>query len=95
MIKEKIENKLLCQAPGNIVSDMDGEKVMLSVKNGKYYNLGEIGGEIWGLLENPTSIDDIVKEMLDTYDVEREQCEKEVLFFIELLLKERLLDIQE
>jgi len=31
---------------GNIVSNMDGEKVMLSIKNGKYYNLGEIGGFI-------------------------------------------------
>ena len=29
---------------------MGGEKVMLSVKNGKYYNLGEIGGEIWELI---------------------------------------------
>ena len=32
---------------GNIVSDMGGEKVMLSIENGKYYNLGEMGGEIW------------------------------------------------
>ena len=37
-------NHLVVQSPGNIVSDMDGEKVMLSVHNGKYYNLGEIGG---------------------------------------------------
>ena len=28
---------------------MDGEKVMLSINNGKYYNLGEIGGDIWEL----------------------------------------------
>ena len=27
---------------------MDGEKVMLSIQNGKYYNLGEIGGEDMG-----------------------------------------------
>ena len=37
------------QVKGNIVSDMDGEKVMLSVDNGKYYNFGEIGGRIWEL----------------------------------------------
>lgn len=34
----------IVQSEGNIVSDMDGEKVMLSIKNGKYYNLGKIGG---------------------------------------------------
>ena len=38
------------QVKGNIVSDMDGEKVMLSVENGKYYNFGDIGegfGNLW------------------------------------------------
>ena len=30
------------QKEGNVVSDMDGEKVMLSIHNGKYYNLGEV-----------------------------------------------------
>ena len=38
------------QVKGNIVSDMGGEKVMLSVNKGKYYNLGEIGGDIWELI---------------------------------------------
>ena len=42
-------NQTLSQVKGNIVSDMGGEKVMLSVNNGKYYNLGEIGGDIWDL----------------------------------------------
>lgn len=37
-------NDYFVQGTGNIVSDMGGEKVMLSVLNGKYYNLGEVGG---------------------------------------------------
>ena len=30
---------MIVQSKGNIVSDMGGEKVMLSVNNGKYYQL--------------------------------------------------------
>ena len=40
MIKNQnisLEN-MIVQSKGNIVSDMDGEKVMLSINNGKYYN---------------------------------------------------------
>ena len=37
---------VIVQSEGFLVSDMDGEKVMLSIDNGKYYNLGEIGGRI-------------------------------------------------
>ena len=43
-VKQISLQDLVVQIPGNIVSDMGGEKVMMSINNGKYYNLGEIGG---------------------------------------------------
>ena len=46
MIKNEtyFSQNLVVQITGNIVSDMGGEKVMISIDNGKYYNFGEIGG---------------------------------------------------
>lgn len=83
------------QKSGNIVSDMDGEKVMLSINNGKYYNLGDIGGEIWELIENPTSIEDLVSTLVATYDVDKNQCKEHVLSFLEMLHKEDLIQTKE
>ena len=51
----------IVQTHGNIVSDMDGEKVMLSIEKGKYYNLGLLGGVIWELIESPITGDELVK----------------------------------
>ena len=51
MYTERISLKCqIVQSEENIVSDMDGEKVMLNVRKGKYYNLGETG-EIWDLIK--------------------------------------------
>ncbi|OLS38424.1 lasso peptide biosynthesis PqqD family chaperone [Bacillus sp. MRMR6] len=83
---------LVVQGKGNIVSDMGGEKVMLSVKNGKYYNLGEIGGDIWGLLESPIKISDVVKALIAVYQVEEMDCQQQVLMFVEHLLEEGLIE---
>src|SRR4051794_3170563 len=83
------------QCPGNLVSDMDGEKVMLSVMNGKYYNLGEIGGEIWDLIEQPNSISQIVENLLSNYQVEKSECEEQVISFLNLLLDQNLVQIKE
>ena len=47
---------IIVQGKDNIVSDMDGEKVILSIQNGKYYNLGNIGGAIWDLINAPISV---------------------------------------
>ncbi|RIX52617.1 lasso peptide biosynthesis PqqD family chaperone [Paenibacillus nanensis] len=77
----------------NIVSDMGGEKVMLSVKNGNYYNLGHIGGQIWDLIAEPISVDELVQKLLLEFEVERAECEQHVFSFLEHLRKEGLLVI--
>jgi hypothetical protein len=80
------------QVKGNICSDMDGDKVMLSVKNGKYYNLGETGGVIWDLLETPIKVRELVKKMRVIYDVNEQECETQVLSFLDKLIGEGLID---
>ena len=80
------------QKEGNVVSDMDGEKVMLSIHNGKYYNLGEIGGVIWGLLEEPKSIEELVNCLTAEYDVCPEECESQVQSFLDMLKREELIN---
>jgi hypothetical protein len=95
MIKNKniSLNHLVTQVKGNIVSDMGGEKVMLSVNKGKYYNLGEIGGDIWDLIEEEIVINQLVETLMSKYDVEQTECEEHVISFLELLLDEGLISI--
>lgn len=88
-------NRIVVQGENNIVSDMGGEKVMLSVSNGKYYNLGEMGGEIWEMIASPIEIEELIINLINQYDVERAQCEEQVLFFLELLYKENLIHLHE
>lgn len=89
------EKHLYSQSPGNIVSDMDGEKVMLSVQKGKYYNLGELGGEIWDLLKEPITIHELVTTLQSQYDVAQTECEEQVTDFINQLLEQGLVKIED
>jgi hypothetical protein len=83
----------ISQADGNVVSDMDGEKVMLSIRNGNYYNLGKLGGDIWDLIKLPTEINNVIDSLLSEYQVEKAVCEEQVLSFIEQLHNEGLIII--
>lgn len=87
-------NDTVSQVDGNMVSDMDGEKVMLSIQNGKYYNLGEIGGEIWECLKEPISINDLILSLLAQYDVEENECRDHVFVFLNSLIEEGLAKIE-
>ncbi|MBY0145876.1 lasso peptide biosynthesis PqqD family chaperone [Neobacillus niacini] len=82
---------IIVQNPGNIISDMDGETVMMSIDNGKYYNLGVIGGYIWGNIEEPISIKSLISKIIDEFNVEASECEKDVFAFLEQLLNEKII----
>lgn len=84
---------VLVQREGNIASDMDGEKVMLNVKNGKYYNLGEVGGEIWSALASPVTVKRIAEAIQEIFEVSAELAEQDVVAFVQSLLDEDLVAI--
>lgn len=87
-------NSVIFHNEGNVVSDMDGEKVMMSIHNGKYYNLGEIGGVIWDLMKSPISVNQLINILRSEYAVGKNECEEQVIAFLELLYKEKLIQIQ-
>jgi hypothetical protein len=85
---------IVSQVGGSIVSDMGGEKVMLSVRKGKYYNLGEMGGEIWEQIKEPVSVDKLITRLTDKYDVQETSCEREVISFLNHLIEEGLVQTE-
>ncbi len=94
----KIQNiskeHIVHQVGGSIVSDMGGEKVMLSIRQGKYYNLGDIGGEIWEQIKQPMLIKDLITALIDMYDVPEKDCEQQVISFLDHLMEEGLIQIE-
>lgn len=80
---------------GFFASDMDGEKVLLNVETGKYYNLGEIGGQIWDLIESKWAVNNLIETLTTEFAIEQDQCEVQVLEFLESLYKEGLIEIHE
>lgn len=85
---------LVVQSQGFLVSDMNGEKIMLSIENGKYYNLGELGGRVWELIASPISVPDMVQQLITEYEIEREACEQQVRAFLQKLAVEGLIQIR-
>lgn len=96
--KENISLSLqdrVVQAKGNLVSDMNGEKVMMSIGSGKYYNLGHIGGRIWELIETHISVEQLVVSLVAEYDIERALCEVQTMSFLEQMSREGLIEIRD
>jgi hypothetical protein len=77
-----------------VSANLDGEVVILGFKSGSYYGLDRVGVFVWDLLKEPRKISDIRDAILEEYDVELEQCERDLLALLEELAGKQLIDIK-
>ena len=74
-----------------VSADMDGELVMMSVDKGQYYGLGGIGPRIWEMLAEPVDRAQLVSAITSEYEVDEQECARDVDAFLQLLLKDNLI----
>ena len=85
------DTTILSRRAGLMTADMNGSAVMMDIMTGKYYNLGEVGGRIWELLEDPMTVSDLVNKLTAEYDVSEEKCRADIQPFLAMLLERGLL----
>ena len=68
------------------VTDLSGEKVMIDFASGKYFLIKGTGNDIWDLIQNDITIDEIIKKLLSEYDVSEAECEASVFAVPPVLL---------
>lgn len=66
---------------------MDGDLVMMSISQGTYYGINPVGARIWALLEQPASVAVLCDTIVREFEVTAEQCQQDVLQFVEQMLK--------
>lgn len=76
-----------------LAHDDAADVVILSLKEGVYYELNTVGARVWQLIEKPRSIKSIVDALQDEFDVGAEQCEADVLSLAESLIEEGLAQV--
>ena len=91
--KEITIETIISQIEEIVASDIDGETVMMSIENGQYYGLDDIGSRIWELIEKPIKVSDLIDTLLERFDVDRETCERDVLKFLNELNEDRILEV--
>ncbi len=85
---------VLAKGENYIANEIDGEVVMMNIETGLYVSLNNTGKSIWNILDEPTSIENIIEYLINKYTITKEQCITDVIPFIEEMLKQEILIIK-
>ncbi len=76
-----------------IQASLEESIALMSIENGRYYGLENVAKNIWLQLETPKQIQDIVKELQQQYEVEKDLCQSETLQFLETLWGKKMIEV--
>jgi len=78
-----------------VSADVDGEAVMMSIEQGKYFGANKMGTRVWETLEQPQQVAAVCSRLLEQFDVDTETCHRDVLAFLERLSENQLVESSE
>lgn len=67
------------------VSELAGEKVMIDFESGKYFMLKGVANDIWDLLKDGITAQEITDSLLKEYEVDSKTCLDSVKEFLNIL----------
>src|SRR2546426_413693 len=62
---------VISRSPSVLTAEVDGEIVMMSIEQGRYFGLDDIGSDIWNRIEPPCSFAALIDRLVADYDADR------------------------
>jgi len=75
------------------VQEIDDEMIIMDTQSENYFGLDTMGTQMWHILVENSSLDNLKMKILEMYDVEESVLEHDIEVFISELLKNKLITI--
>ena len=79
---------VVSRSPSVVTAEVDGEIMMMSIEHGRYWNLDDVGTDIWRRIDPPCSFDALVDALAAEYDAERATIAADVQALLQRMLAE-------
>jgi hypothetical protein len=69
---------IISRSPSVLTAEVDGEVVMMSIEQGRYFGLDDIGSDIWRRIDPPCSFAVLIDGLAADYDADRATISNDV-----------------
>ena len=81
------------RAPDQLSCELDGEIATLNLGTQFYFGFTDVAAVIWRELESPRTMSELSDAILSEFNVQREECLKDLSIFLRTLQNRGLLEI--
>ena len=88
-------NSIIQRDPEVIAAEAAQDLIMVNIASGYYYGLSDVARKIWDAIERPKRVSDLIDDLTGSYHIDSSSCEDQTLSFLEALLDEGLLRVED
>ncbi len=70
------------------------EAAILNMKNSAHHGMNAVGASVWNLLQQPKRVRELRDAVMEEYEVDAEQCERDLLELLEKMRSEGLIEVR-
>ena len=85
-----MSDQLYARAAPLLEAEIDEEIVGLNRERGEVFGFNKVASDVWRLLEEPRSADDLSRALQEIYDVPSDQCDRELAILLDDLVAKQL-----
>ena len=85
------ENQLQRNQQDFVTAELDDELVLMHLETADYFGMDKTTTQMWKLLDQPKTIDDLVTDLTRMYTVERAACEADIVPVLENMVERAFL----
>jgi hypothetical protein len=79
---------MISRSPSVLTAEVDGEIVMMSIEQGRYFGLDDIGSDIWKRIEPPCSFGALIDGLAADYEADRATISTDVQNLLGLMAEQ-------
>lgn len=83
----------LCRQDRVLTQQAEDTMILLSLDNGQYYELNDVGRCVWELCDGTKSIDEMISMVCDLYEAPAKAIRADVMELLQELVEEQLLAV--
>ena len=65
-----------------VAADLDREVIILGMTDGVYYGVDGVAARVWALLQQPVTLHEVLRTLLDEFDVDEATGRTDLLAFV-------------
>ncbi|GAB5528389.1 MAG: hypothetical protein Roseis3KO_01660 [Roseivirga sp.] len=91
----EIKGNTLIKKSSDLMEASLGESLaLMSVESGKYFGMNQVAKHIWQELGSEISVENLIKNLTEKFDVDRQTCYDECEEFLRKLLEKKMISLR-